>query len=152
MKSYMSFFYPKKPYRLSNRRKKLLTKEFMIDFLNNMRTIFKFDDIEIGIWHFCGTSGFYTALEMTCKKHNVTKAIFDFMRRKPWYEADYFDEFILDMLVERGIVSKENYDRDICDMTDEEYIQDGWYKDYTTIQYKGYSTTSYEWDFKEDDK
>ena len=132
--------------RLSNRRKKLLTKEFMLDLLENLKDVFNNkENIHIGLCNIEGTSGFYTALKTTCEKHNVTKAIHLFLYRQPWYVSDILESELMDLMVKYQIVSEEDFYYFGEDISEEEYIKMGYYIKKTITKYNGYSVIETEW-------
>ena len=107
-------------FGLPNRKRKLLTKEFLQTFKEEIIKI----DSESNIKHnrpsvdyeketyldFYGniesTGLFYGALEIACQKHNLTKAIYEYAKNLPWYNSDWFDDDLILEMVTKGVIEK----------------------------------------------
>lgn len=130
--------------KLSKRRRRLLTTQFMVDFADNLETVLKYDIRSCGLLNNCGTSGFYTALRLTCEKHNVVKAIYNFLHRQPWYVSDVLEEEIMFTMVERGVLLED----EVFGVDNSTLMNDdntGLYKMTTITKYNGYSVVETEW-------
>lgn len=141
-------------FELPKRKKALLTKSFLEDFKNELIKLDKeynkkrgFDFIKDyekeSYMSFYGevegTCLFYNALENVCKKHNLTKAIYEYARNMPWYDSDCFDDDLVKEMVTKGVIA---YD------SDEEYIyEDDVEEDelkYKLVKrFKGYNVVEY---------
>lgn len=105
---------------LPNRKKAILTNEFLITFKEELINIFTKNDIRQDrdpldyenetYWNFYqaveSTCGFYEALENACKKHNITKAIYEYSKNMNWYESETFDSDLTELMVKRGIIKE----------------------------------------------
>ena len=140
-------------FGLSNRKKKLLTKEFLQTFKDELIKVFsehdKKDNRNIDYENetymgFYGqiesTTGFYEALKLACEKHNLTKAIYNYAKELPWYDSDRFDDDLVLQMVEKGII-KEKCDNDFTDDYDEEEYMTAKYK--LVQHFKGYDVVEY---------
>jgi len=108
---------------LPNRKKAILTNEFLQTFKDELISIFTEDDVKQGrepldyanktyYGFYDGievSSGFYKALKIACEKHNLTKAIYKYENNMAWYDSDMFDSDLTELMVERGIIEKGNY-------------------------------------------
>ena len=143
-------------YKMPNRKKWLLTDEFLKTFKSEMDVIFKLDD-GATMWnsylHLTSTGGFYEALKTACEKHNITKAIYEYACKLPWYHSDIFDDELVEIMVERGIIPEGSLD---C-IYDDEYADDlhqlelegkiRWVE--SIIKYDSYSVHKKDWEFVE---
>lgn len=102
-------------YKLPKRKKNLMTKEFLQTFKQELDNVFnKEDDYQPlekrNYWntyqYMEGTGGFYKALKTACAKHNLTKAIYEYVCKMPWYDSDTFDSELTLLMVERGIIEE----------------------------------------------
>lgn len=150
--------------KLSNRKKRLLTKEFCEDFKNNMIKYAvendKNRDIKIDIDYskecymgFYGSMGgtflFYDALKDTCIKHNVVKAIYEYAKRMPWYDSDCFDNDLLLRMVELEVIPYTTEDYENMDDGHFEELE-GWVHCDIITHHKGYDVIQHDyWDGKD---
>lgn len=141
-------------FGLPNRKKNLLTKEFLQFFKEEIIRIDnesnqKYDrpqlDYEKETYYsfygqITGTGLFYDALKSACEKHNLTKAIYIYTQKMPWYDSDYFDEDLVIEMVTKGIIEKDN-----DDYYKEEYDQSEHMKaKYKLVDHhKGYDAVKY---------
>lgn len=94
---------------MSNKKKWLLNEAFLTTLKEEIETVFSnhLDGEESNYLncyvHISGTGGFYTALKNASEKHNVTKAIYLYACRLPWYDSDIFDDLVLLRMVELGV-------------------------------------------------
>lgn len=110
-------------FGLPNRKRKLLTKEFLIDFRDELIKRDKEYNIQKGNYEETdysketyisfygqveGSYLFYNALEEVCRKHNVTKAIYDYAQNMPWFDSDYFDDDLVLEMVSKGVIEYDN--------------------------------------------
>jgi len=99
-------------YKLPKRKKNLMTKEFLQTFKEELDNVFNKDNYpEVrNYWNFYfhmeGTCGFYEALKSACIKHNLTKAIYEYVCKMPYYDGDLFDDELVWLMVERGIIKE----------------------------------------------
>jgi AAA15 family ATPase/GTPase len=144
-------------YKIPNRKKKLLTKEFLQTFKNELDKVFHEDDNEADLskrnyinayQHIESTSGFEKALQIACEKHNLTKAIYDYQNKLQWYDSDLFDGELMDIMLEKSIIEEGSPSESWYDYTEREidWTNNGdiqWYK--SIIQYKGYNIMEYDY-------
>lgn len=150
--------------KLPNRKKAILTNEFLITFKRELINIFAKNDIrqdrepldyENGTyWSFYqaveSTCGFYEALENACKKHNITKAIYEYSKNMNWYESDTFDSNLTELMVKRGII-KEGKIEDYCSNDELCGVEESEVQRFKLIKsYNGYNVVTYDWCFKDD--
>lgn len=148
-------------YKLPNRKRKLITKEFLQDLKNEIdnldaesrkkrKSTYTIDYLKES---YCGfydeissTYLFYDALKNTCIKHNLTKAIYKYSKNLPWYYSDVFNDCLFILMVEEGIIPFETKeDEELCECEIEHYVK---YK--LIYHYKGYDVVKYDWWFKDD--
>lgn len=146
-------------YGLSKRKRNLLTKEFLEDFKQEIINVFSKNDISHGkepydysnetymglFGQLEGTSGFYTALRTTCKKYNLSKAIYEYLNNMPWYDSDLAEDNIVLEMVRKGVIAYEK-DEDyqgIDDILTEDQI-----KVKRIYKRKGYNEVCYDTWFK----
>mgnify|MGYP000857330677 CR=1 FL=1 len=136
-------------YKIPNRKKWLLTDEFLITFRDELNRIFKtYEDNYVPTYwnlyaNLTGTGGFYDALKIAARKHNVTNAIYKYACKLPWYNLDVFDDELLLLMCQRGII-EEGYDAWVdeeCDLKELElkgeiewYEEKEKHKDYTVVR------------------
>lgn len=103
--------------KLPNRKKQLITKGFCEDLKDNLIKLATENDKARG-YHIdysnecymgffgsiTGTSLFYKALKETCIKHNVIKAIYEYVNNMEWYDSDCFENDIVLRMVELGVI------------------------------------------------
>lgn len=141
-----------KNYRLPNKKKWLLTDEFLITFKEELDKIFKPDDNATYWNHYSwldSTSGFYDALKITSEKYNVKKAIYEYACKLPWYDSDFFDSELTEMMYKKGIIEEGKPDEINNDYTADQLKKmehEGkieWVEE--TKFYNGYHVTKREW-------
>lgn len=140
-------------FGLPNRKRKLLTVEFLEDFKNEILIIDRESKKDEGLsneanydektylnfyGHIDGSYLFYKALEVACKKHNITKAIYEYAVDMPWYDSDCFEDHILLEMVHKGVIKYDNDTDESDDYEDELPLK---YKIVT--EYKGYNVVEY---------
>lgn len=141
-------------YKLPNRKKWLLTDDFLKTFKEELDRIFKLKEEERHTYwstyaHFDSTGGFYEALKNTSEKHNVKKAIYEYACKLPWYKGDLFDSELTIMMYKRGIIEEGSPEE--CSLSEEqlaEWEASGeieWEEE--TKYYNGYYVTRREWQF-----
>ena len=141
-------------YRLPNKKKWLLTDEFLTTFKEELDIVFKIKPEEnptywnTYMW-LDSTSGFYAALKKTSEKYNVKKAIYEYACKLPWYDSDFFDSELTEMMYKRGIIEEGSPDEINNDYTEEhlkKMEREGkieWVEE--TKYYNGYHVTKREW-------
>lgn len=149
-------------FGLPNRKKKLLTKEFLQTFKDELIKVFsehdKKDNRNIDYENetymgFYGqiesTGGFYEALKLACEKHNLTKAIYNYAKELPWYDSDRFDSSLTSEMVNKGVIK---YDRpeDYEPLYDVDEYEKAKYK--LVQHFKGYDVVEYDSWFDDDRK
>lgn len=120
-------------FGLPNRKKKLLTKEFLTDFKNELIRLDKentgknrnyeketymtfYGQIESSYL-------FYKTLKNVCKKYNLTKAIYEYAKNMAWYDSDYFDDNLVLEMVKQGIIEYDNDNYNDYLKTKEDYFK-----------------------------
>lgn len=146
-------------FGLPNRKRKLLTVEFLEDFKNEIILIYreskKNEILNSGInynektylgfyGYIQGSYLFYKALEIACKKHNITKAIYEYAVNMPWYDSDCFEDHMLLEMVHKGVIKYDSDSDELEDYNDELPLK---YKIVT--EYKGYNVVKYGTWFKD---
>jgi len=108
-------------FGLPNRKRNLLTKEFLQTFKKELIKIDtehneKYDrpplDYEKETYYsfygqVAGNGLFYEALRNACEKHNLIKAIYNYAQKLPWYDSDCFDDDIVVEMMNKGLIEKD---------------------------------------------
>lgn len=141
-------------FGLPNRKKKLLTKEFLTDFKNELIERDKEYNKNKGNTEYIdytnetylsfygqieGTFLFYNALENVCKKHNLTKAIYEYAKNMPWYDSDCFEYDLVLEMVKKGVI---DYDND--NLREPDYNEELTAKYKIVKKCKGYNVVEYD--------
>ena len=143
-------------YKIPNRKKWLLTNEFLITFKDELDRIFEVKEkgCIATYWnlytHLGSTCGFYDALKIVCAKHNITKAIYEYACKLPYYHSDWFDDELLVLMYQKSIIEEgdefydnvEDYLRGL-----EEKGEIEWYEE--RVKYKDYTVIKRDWRFIE---
>lgn len=137
-------------FGLPNRKKKLLTKEFLTDFRDEIIRLdrenkdsvemnYEKEDYTTFYGQIEGTHLFYKALKNTCKKHNITKAIYEYAQNMEWYDGDCFDDDLVLEMVHKGVIEyNSGYWKELEDGEDDE--EEDTSNRYKLIErYKGYN-------------
>lgn len=139
-------------YKIPNRKKKLLTTEFLFSLKNeiDLRTNNKCDKIRTywGFYlHISGRKEFIDSLKVTCKKHNILKAIYVYAINLSEEQLELFIEELVILMVDRGVIVEGNIYDGIpnYDNEDEEYFVNC----EEVKEYKGYNVISNTWMLKE---
>ena len=141
-------------FGLPNRKRKLLTKEFLQTFKeeiiridseynkkNNRSSIdYKNETYYSFYGRITGTYLFYEALENACKKHNLTKAIYEYASKLPWYDSDCFDDDLVLEMVNKGVIEEDNNCSKWDDYNEKEH-EKAKYK--LVKSFKGYNVVNY---------
>lgn len=141
--------------KLPNRKKAILTNDFLITFRDELIDVFtkngdNRDLTKETYWSFYSyieeSYGVDKALEIACKKHNLTKAIYEYGRNMVWYEYDEFAKDLIKLMVDRGIIEEGEYDEfNLNELNDDDGIK------YKLVEYqKGYNVVRFNWCFKDD--
>lgn len=141
-------------YKIPNRKKWLLTDDFLTTFKNELDAVFEKSGCTTTYWntytHLTDTHGFYEALKVACNKHNITKAIYEYACKLPWYSSDLFNDEILVLMYQKGIIEEGNPScNEIYGELEDRLKQleeDGeieWYEERT--EYKGYTIINKHW-------
>lgn len=138
-------------FGLPNRKRKLLTKEFLQTFKeelierdkqNRKQDGYQLDyekETYVGFYsQIEGTYLFYGALKKACEKHNLTKAIYEYANKLPWYDSDYFDSNLTSEMVKKGVIE---YDSPEDYLYDPEEYEKAKYK--LVERHKGYNVVKY---------
>lgn len=141
------------PYKLPNRKKKLLTDEFLMTLKTELDEIFINPEkqcestyLNSYIW-LASTAGFQEALKIASEKHNVIHAIYEYDNKLPWHFSDAFQDDILLLMIERKIIDMGEF-ADSPSM--EELIDEGiieW--NYIVQEHKGYRVIVKDWNIIE---
>jgi hypothetical protein len=140
-------------FKLPNKKRNLLTKEFLQTFKEELIKIFSENDKKNNrnidyenetYYGFYGqiesTGGFYESLKNACEKHNLIKAIYEYELKMPWYDSDCFDDDLMLEMVHKGIIKKDRPEDYISDYDIEKY-ETAKYK--LVKYYKGYNVVKY---------
>lgn len=139
-------------FGLPNRKRKLLTKEFLEDFRDEIIRIDtefnkKHDrpqldynnETYIGFYGQIESTGlFYEALKKACEKHNLVKAIYEYANKLPWYDSDSFDSDLTLEMVKKGVIeyeSPEDYSYNPEEYEKAKYKLVRNYKGYNVVRY-----------------
>lgn len=146
--------------KLPNRKKAILTNEFLTTFKDELINVFSKngDDRDLSketYWSFYAyieeCCGFDEALKIACKKHNLTKAIYEYGRRMQWYEYDVFTSDLTRLMIEKGLIEEGEIDDIDCEKIYKNDI--GMTKNFKILrEFKGYNVVEYDWCFIEDIK
>lgn len=82
---------------------------------------------------------FYNALESACKKHNLTKAIYEYAKNMPWYDSDCFEYDLVLEMVKKGVI---DYDND--NLSEHDYNEELTAKYKIVKKCKGYNVVEYD--------
>ena len=93
--------------RLPADKRQLITKQFLSDFIQELRTVFNLKENDTGLVDFASTSGYYKALERCCIRHHLEDEIYRFMSAAPWVVADLYDEELLEIAVTYGVITEK---------------------------------------------
>lgn len=99
-------------YKLPNKKKWLLNDAFLETFKEELDKVFELNEKEKKptYWNtyawLDSTSGFYKALKITSEKHNVTKAIYEYACRLPYFCSDIFDSELTVLMYKKGIIEE----------------------------------------------
>lgn len=149
----ISWYYISRYKKLSNRKKKLLTNDFLMTFKNELIEVFSKDYEDLTnatYWSFYSwveeSCGFDEALRNACRKHNLTRAIYEYQRRMAWYESDRFAGDLTLFMVERGVIEEgENADPFESPKIGNDTLR---YK--LVERHKGYNVVKFDWCFKDE--
>lgn len=100
-----------KTYRLPNKKKWLLTDEFLLDFKNELDSVFDIsEEFKATYWNMYtwleSRTGFNDALETVSRKHNVYKAIYEYAKGLGYDYGDHFDSELVELMVKKGIIEE----------------------------------------------
>lgn len=94
-------------YMIPNYVKELITNDFLKEFRSQLFRIHKCYSLEtfaeVGIPSSPSTGGWEAAFFKSCLLTHK-ESLLNYRRTLHWYEADYFDEELTEMLVERGFI------------------------------------------------
>jgi len=150
-----------KYFGLPNRKRKLLTKEFLQDFKNELINIemeynnkYNRPNLDYENETYMGFYGqitetglFYESLKRACEKHNIVKAIYKYANNMSWY--DVVDDEILLEMVEQDIIKYERTE-DFEPLYDIDEYEKAKYK--LVEHFKGYNVIEYGTWFDDDRK
>lgn len=138
-------------YKIPNRKKKLLTKEFLLCLKEeiDLRTISNLE-VTTTYWgfylHIAGSDEFIKALQVTCEKFNVKKGIFDYAINLLEEEFELFIEELVLLMVDKGVILEGNIYDGIPDYNNDSDL----FINYEEIkEYKGYNVINNTWILKE---
>lgn len=145
-------------FGLPNRKKKLLTKEFLTDFrdeiirldregrkkYNEEERDYSKEDYMTFYGRIESTMLFYKALKNACKKHNLTKAIYEYADNMAWYDSDYFDGDLMMEMVHKGVIKYDTGYWDELLKNECKIYKEVFPNKYKLIEkYKGYNVVKY---------
>lgn len=131
-----------------------MTDEFLTTFKNELDKIFDTGNKEESpnYWntytHVEGTAGFYKALRIASKVHNVTKAIYEYACKMGWEDSDSFDAQLIELMRDRGIIEEGDINKinEEHTMYLKELEEEGTIKWVDKVTYhKGYYVTVRDW-------
>ncbi|AIF68422.1 hypothetical protein GZ22_18530 (plasmid) [Terribacillus saccharophilus] len=97
-------------YKVPNRKKWLLTDDFLLTLKNEIAKATKDDLDGKNYWnyyaHIEGRVIFDGALKEASKKHNVLKAIYEYTHSIDWYKSETFEGYIFERMMERNIIEE----------------------------------------------
>lgn len=141
-------------YKVPNRKKWLLTDNFLIDLKIELDKVFqdRIRNITPTYWNFYAwidsTGGFCDALKVVSEKHNVEKAIYRYTLKLPRWDSDAFYSELIEMMKRKGIIEEG---------VSEEYPLEEWLKEMENkgeiewveeaVQRKGYKVVTRDWIF-----
>lgn len=97
-------------YKIPENIKSLIDIEFLNLFNKNICEVFGYDSLDDYVANVQGgTGGWYTALKNTCFELKKLE-ILGYWEKLEWYDSDYFDGELADMMLENGIISKAPVD------------------------------------------
>lgn len=145
-------------YKIPNRKKKLLTKAFLEDFIQVIdKCLSKKTGIEAlsertynnAYLYMVGSGNVQTAIEITSKKHNVRKAIAEYHSSLPWYDSDMFEDELFHLAIDKGIIEMGVPDEDSFEYAEDELLKlekEGLITTGVEItEYKGYRVVEKTW-------
>lgn len=139
-------------YKMPNRKKKLLSKDFLNTLKLELDKKSKLGIDEVSTYwghylHIEGTKEYYSALSEACNEYNIKKAIFDYVMELPKEKADKFNDKLILLMVDKGIIKEGNIfdgipDYEVCSSNDFFHIEN-------VEKHKGYNVICSEWKLKE---
>ena len=93
-------------YTMPEEIKKQITPEFCKQFLEDLRVIWPSEIKEYGyefVSNVESTRGWNDALKATCQKLSLKK-LYAYYNKLPWYDSDLFDWELTKLMVERGVL------------------------------------------------
>ena len=93
-------------YNIPEDIKKLITKEFLIEFRKQLFIINKYslrDFVDEGVCINTSTSGWYTSFYNACVNTNLNKLV-EYQKTLDWYDSDIFDSEITNMLADNNLI------------------------------------------------
>lgn len=94
-------------YRLPVIKRKLVTKSFLTDFIQELRTVFNLKENDTGLVNFASTNGYYRALERCCIRHHLEDEIYRYISEAPCEVSDLYDEELLEIAVTYGVITEK---------------------------------------------
>jgi hypothetical protein len=94
-------------FKIPNNIKILIDLEFLSLFKQNLCKVFNKDDMgTYGVTCSGGTGGWQTALKNTCSELKKLEVL-RYYNELEWFNSDYFDSEISDMMLERGLIEDD---------------------------------------------
>ena len=93
--------------RLPADKRQLITKQFLSDFIQELRVEFKLKENDFGLVNFASTNGYYRALERCCKRHHLEDEVYRYISDAPCEVSDLYDEELLEIAVTYGVITEE---------------------------------------------
>ena len=141
-------------YKIPNRKKKLITNEFLRTLREEIDI--NIDESVVNIKTYWGlylhvelTNEFKEALRETCKKHNVESSIYKYYLKLSDSELEYFEDSLVILMIDNGIIEEGNVYDGIPDYDSEELESFEYVNKVTEHNNKGYKVITSEWTIKE---
>ena len=141
-----------KIYKLPNRKKKLITDDFLITFKKEIDKKINADyNVENTYWgmyfHIENSKEVHEAFKVSCIKHNILHALYNYSESLKCDDLEIFNDIIFSIMIDRNIIIEGNIYDGIPDYKDNdmeifELIE-------KVKKYKGYNVKIIEWAVKE---
>lgn len=97
-------------YDFPKDKEKLLTDGFLKTFKYEIERVYE-NSVADNKYHgfYCyamSTVGFYRALKTACEIHGIKEEVYDYVDDMEWYNSDTFDAYLVDLMLERGIIEE----------------------------------------------
>ena len=93
--------------RLPADKRQLITKQFLSDFIQELRAVFNLKQNDTGLVNFASTNGYYRELERCCIQHHLEDEIYRYISEAPCEVSDLYDEELLEIAVTYGVITEK---------------------------------------------